>query len=207
MFTDSLMPEVQANRKEAPKKERALRKHIENLMDHLIKLNIGGGESGIVIQFEDPKFNQWCAKYQKFSYNPKEFNKLKTLFAAGKSVPMPWFEVPERQLFVMERLKGKTIETLVKGGMKFSPEVIEEIEETVRDFNDQFSHNDLRRENIFLEDLVVKDGVVVSGTPFLIDVERATRNKPGTKSDEYMLVRGLFIGKTAKPIDKIVGNA
>ena len=203
--------EVQELRQaEPPKKktgERALRQHIETLMDRLVKLNIGGGESGIVIQFEDPRFNNWCAKYQKFSYNPAEFKKLRAIYLAGKQVPRPWFEVPDRQLFVMERLNGHTLEHLMKEGLKFSPSLVDEIEEIVRDFNEQFAHNDLRRDNIFLEDLRIENRVVVNGTPFLIDVERATYNKPGEKTDEYRLVRGFFIVKIAEPIDEIYRNA
>lgn len=97
-------------------------------------------------------------------------------------------EVPEKHLFIMEKLHGETLEELFKKQVKFSGEFIEELEEISADFCEHFTHGDFFPRNIFIEIPEIEEGVLLSGTPIIIDLDRSSL----APSDEYGRVNGWF---------------
>lgn len=174
--------------------EEELKREAVKAVEHLVASSIGEGESGIVVNFDDPRFSGYCMKYHKIEYKPEEFRNLQLAFSAGKQVPRPVFEVPEKHAFVMEKIKnGKTLKELRDAGCKFLPEIMEEIEEIAKDFCQHFTHNDFFDRNIMLENVVIEDKIVIEGTPIIIDLERMEKGY----SDEFRRVRGWFRNRLA----------
>ncbi len=169
--------------------EEELRLEAEQVFEHLVASSIGEGESGIVVNFGNPKYAGFCLKYHKIEYKPQEFRNLQLAFAAGKQVPKPIVEIPEKHGFIMERVKeAKTLKELKDLGYKFTSEIMDEVREISMDFCKHFTHNDFFERNIMLENVLVEDGIVTEGTPIIIDLERMEVGK----SDEYQRVRSWF---------------
>ncbi|MCE9586340.1 lipopolysaccharide kinase InaA family protein [Candidatus Uhrbacteria bacterium] len=174
--------------------EHDLRKEIGEVFNHLVASSIGEGEQGIVVSFNSPAFAGICAKYQKLGYDGTEFRRLQEIYAAGKQVPRPYFEMSEKNMFVMERVpEAQNLEELMKKGYKFTREIAEDVEEIAKDFCEDFNHNDFFPRNILLESPVIENGIVISGTPIIIDFNKSAQGK----SDEYQRVKGWFRNRMA----------
>lgn len=141
---------------------------ILNSLKSVIETSIGEGNFGIIVdRFPSKEIQDICAKYHKFAYNPNEYSVLQHAYSKGLSVPEPLGEWPEHRVFAMRRVFGETLDQLQN--MKFSEDVAEEIEATVRDVCKHIRHNDLLPRNIMLEDINIVDGVVVNAIPYVID--------------------------------------
>jgi|GEM_PF-2565242 len=168
--------------------ERELRLEVKKTFEHLVRSSIGEGNDGIVVGFDREALNGWCAKFHKLEYHANEFQLMQKAFALGKQVPRPFMEIPEKHLFIMEKLHGETLEELFKKQVKFSSEFIEELEEISADFCEQFTHGDFFPRNIFVENPEIEEGILLSGTPIIIDLDRSSL----ASSDEYQKVHGWF---------------
>jgi len=164
---------------------------VAEALKNLTKLAIGEGEHGIV--FALPGVDDICGKYHKLGYFPNEHDMLKRAYDAGCSVPQPHGEITAKKVFLMDIVYGATVNQLIGQGKIFARDVVDEIVAVTAEFNQHFTHRDLYARNVMLEGWKEKDGVIVSGDPFIIDLY-LTRKGP---SKEWHLVRDWFKHKIA----------
>lgn len=171
------------------KSEGLRRATIEGLA-RIHELAIGEGHYGII--FSIPDHPTLCGKYAKFKYNPTEFSNLQRAFDLGLQVPRPIDRVHGSKTFVMERINGENLAELSAKG-KFSREIASATIEACQRFCASFHHNDLFARNVMLRDCRISAGVIQSGTPIVVDLERSVSGSSDEwKHIEEWLLRRAF---------------
>ncbi len=165
---------------------------VSNALKAISQFAIGEGEHGIV--FRLPKVEDVCGKYHKLGYTPNEYEMLVKAYKVGCSVPEPKGEFLSKSVFLMDIIYGSTIDQLLKQEKRFSEEIVDECIAITAEFNQRFTHRDLYPRNMMLEGWKEKDGVIIEGSPFIIDLYLA-RMGP---SKEWHRVRPWFHGRIAK---------
>ncbi len=148
--------------------------NVRERLDSTPGLVIGEGSHAMIFRIKDKP--NICGKFHKSGYNPKEYEILDLAHAAGLSVPAPFGEAREQNVFMMQLLQGKSLLLLMQQGKRFADPVYDECAAIVARFNSQsLVHGNLSRESIFLTELEMKGDLVVRAKPFLIGLYAAHR--------------------------------